>query len=128
MNGILVVGTIYFLYALLEAGDGIKITKYKGNEETVVIPETIHGKPVRVIGVSAFFDNSTIKHLALPKNLWGISQSAFDFCVNLREIVIPDSVQTIGKYAFAHCKNIKRVEISPKTRKRVDPRGEILPK
>ena len=154
--------------------DGVIITKYKGSEETVVIPEDIQGKPVRVIGDSAFKYNPDVKCVRLPKNLSVIAINAFSCCknlknveipygteeigvlsffscgklesltlpdsvkeigsyafgdcTNLREIVIPDSVQSIGVGAFNDCKKINKVEISPQTRYRVDPMGEILPK
>ncbi|MGN0442312.1 MAG: leucine-rich repeat protein [Acutalibacteraceae bacterium] len=158
----------------IEKKDGITITKYRGSEETVVIPETIEGKPVRVIGDSAFKYNSDVKHVILPENLRVIAINAFSYCTNLenveiphgteeigvlsffscskiqkmiipdsvkeigsyafgdcknlREVVIPDSVQSVGICAFNDCKKLKKVNISPQTRERLDPRGEILPK
>ena len=166
--------TDYRNFEWKEVRFGVEITKYKGNEETVVIPETIQGKPVRVIGDSAFKYNPDVKCVRLPKNLSVIAINAFSCCknlknveipygteeigvlsffscgklesltlpdsvkeigsyafgdcTNLREIVIPDSVQSIGVGAFNDCKKINKVEISPQTRYRVDPMGEILPK
>lgn len=166
--------TDYSNFEWIEEEDGVIITKYKGNAETVVVPETIQNKPVREIGFHAFWDNSTAKHLVLPKNLRVICDRAFDLCnnlekleipygtekigsfsfvfcrkleiltlpqsvkeigshafakcTNLRKIVIPDSIQTISKYAFDSCTKAKEIIISPQTRERVDPWGEILPK
>ncbi len=58
--------------------------KYKGNQENIIIPDSV-------------------------KN---ISNFAFENCCNIRNIIIPDSVVNIGIHAFADCKNLERVTIS----------------
>lgn len=66
---------------------GITITGYKGTEKDVVIPETIGGLPVTVIGNKAFFRKELVS------------------------VIIPQSVHTIEPMAFAE-NYLESVEIS----------------
>ena len=79
------------------------ITKYKGNAETVVIPEVIDGIPVRSIGKKAFYKNNKISALVLSENLREIGDDAFWFCKKLSKIEMPYGVETIGNDAFSYC-------------------------
>jgi hypothetical protein len=56
---------------------GVTITAYRGNEKQVVIPQTIDGLPVTVIGNKAFYRR------------------------DLESVTIPDTVRTIEPLAFA---------------------------
>ena len=46
-----------FKYCYNEEYEGIEILKYKGKAETVKIPESIEGIPVKVIGYRSFSKN-----------------------------------------------------------------------
>lgn len=59
---------------------GIMITRYIGTDTEVVIPESIDGKPVRVIG-----------------------EKTFDTKTKLTLVHMPDSVTRIEKWAFRNC-------------------------
>ena len=48
------VGNSTYTYTIL-TDDTVKITKYKGTDESIVIPSEIDGKKVTVIGSSAFY-------------------------------------------------------------------------
>ncbi len=54
-----------FNYTVLSDGT-LKITKYKGKADNVVIPETIDGKKVTVIGTRAFYDYTRKKQPYYP--------------------------------------------------------------
>ena len=54
----------------------IVITAYRGNEETLVIPEEINGKPITSIGVNAF-RNKNFTSITLPNNVNDIGVNAF---------------------------------------------------
>lgn len=47
----------------------------------------------------------------IPNGVTQISDSAFEFCLNLENIDIPNSVQYIGTYAFSHCQNLTDITI-----------------
>ena len=66
-----------FNYTVLSDGT-LKITKYKGKANNVVIPETIDGKKVTVIGSYAFYDYTRKNSLTIPSSLKTIEDSGFD--------------------------------------------------
>ena len=94
---------VYNDFEYVITGGKASITKYKGNAETVVIPEVIGGIPVRSIGKKAFYENNKISYLILSQNLREIGEEAFGWCVMLSKIEMPYGVETIGKNAFKSC-------------------------
>ncbi len=90
------------------AADGI-ITKYLGEEEKVVVPSEIGGRPVRAIGSDAFGQNTRLKEIILPEGLTHILYNAFYFCENLESVTFPDSLQAIDSYAYFSCAKIENI-------------------
>lgn len=64
----------------------VTITKYTGEESTMVIPETIGGWPVTKIGEAAFQDNTTITSVTIPASVTEIGANAFAGCTNLTSV------------------------------------------
>ena len=90
----------------------IKITKYKESDGSgeVVIPSTIDGKPVKVIGSLCFHDTKTkVVSVKIPSTVTIIEESAFYYADSLESIRIPDSVVSIGSRAFAWCNSLKTI-------------------
>ena len=85
------------------------ITKYKKNEENVVIPSEIEGCPVTMIGKSAFSNKAGVQSVILPDSVTRINQNAFTACNRLENISFPKNLQTIGDYAFSSCGSLKTV-------------------
>ena len=79
--------------------NGIIITEYVGNDETVVIPEMIDGKYVIAIGARAFVDKS-IKELVVGRRVAKIEDGAFISCEYLTTFYYPDSIAYISNEAF----------------------------
>ena len=100
----------------------------------VVIPDTIDGCPVTVIGEFAFAECFNLKNIQFPESLTEIGDSAFAMCISLEElslpasleviesnafgdcysienIVLPDTITYIGDYAFAFCINLESINI-----------------
>lgn len=81
----------------------ITITKYIGNESTVVIPAEINGKPVTAIGYygtgdrmkGAFEDRERISSVVIPEGVKTIEASAFVNCTKLGRITFPESLKEI---------------------------------
>lgn len=70
--------------------DGIyTITKYKGNDETVVVPAAIQGHKVRAIS-SAFVEKWSVRTVYLPDTLEIIGKDAFSSC----------AVDVVGSYTY----------------------------
>ena len=101
----------YSDYEWEEKEDGVVITWYNGREETVIVPEFIQGKPVRVIGYRAFWYSSAVKHLVLPKHLSLIGTGAFSNCINLEKVEIPYGTEKIGRFAFDSCRKLETLTI-----------------
>ena len=77
---------------------GITIIAYKGTEKTVVIPETIGGIPVTIIGTRAFFKRD-ITEVTIPGTVVTIEPLAF--AENRLESVDISGCVSIGYEAFA---------------------------
>jgi hypothetical protein len=121
-----------FEVTLTEDGNGAVIVKYIGKvTNTIKIPATIEGLPVREIGASAFSDvgigggylvyegvHATVVGIpftvVLPPGLIKIGAEAF-YESALTSVVIPDSVTSIGDAAFHSCGYYAKTGVVPLT-------------
>ncbi len=77
-----------------------------------VIPESINGVEVKVIGSRAFFDcRDSLKTVSIPEGVTFIEKEAFYCCRQLESVSLPDGLLTIGKEAFSTCEILKDVNI-----------------
>jgi len=90
---------------------GAIITKYKGNEADVVVPDEIGGAPVTNIGFYCFEAKYDLKTVVLPDTVTVISEFAFSDCGSLNSINIPDGVTEIQRGAFAACGCLKTMTL-----------------
>ncbi len=91
-------------------GQKIEIQKYIGNSQKVVIPRSIEGKPVEILGKSIFNDCHDVESIIMPDSVVKIGEGAFMSC-GIKNIVIPDSVTEIGDYTFSG-PNLESVKLS----------------
>lgn len=82
------------------------ITGYKSEEDRVMIPAVICGKPVE-LGANAFHYDRNVKSIEIEEGITEIGECAFCGCDQLTEIVIPESIRTIGRRAFQYCRATK---------------------
>ena len=75
------------------------LLSYRGNAETVVLPET-----VRVIAGGVFENHSEIVSVMLPEQLQIIGENAFAGCSNLTSLELGEGTLQIKDYAFAGTK------------------------
>ena len=73
---------------------------YDGDEETVEIPDTYYGMPVRVIGDGVFKNKTWVKHVVIPENVMELGGFVFDGCENIETVSLPESLISIWQYAF----------------------------
>ena len=66
----------------------------------VIIPSTLGGYTVTVIGEQAFYNHTSITSVLIPNTVTSIGERAFQSCTALTNITIPDSVNSIGLSAF----------------------------
>jgi hypothetical protein len=99
-----------FRYEFNEAGDGVVITRYLKDQETVLIPDTIKDHPVTELR-GAFLGKGKLKAVTLPENLEILGDSAFRNCSALVSVIIPGGVTLIGDWAFFGCRVLSAVTI-----------------
>lgn len=91
------------------ADGSVTITDYTGSAEELVIPETIEGYPVTVIGARAFYTCSTLKSVEIPAGVTTIAHNAFAWCSNMASVTLPDSITQIERRAFYYCTELNNL-------------------
>jgi hypothetical protein len=89
----------------------VMIFQYIGPGGNVTIPETIDGKPVAVIGNSAFADCIDLTGITIPNGVNEIGNNVFSGCKALTDITIPNSVANIGKSSFLNCSSLTNITL-----------------
>jgi len=87
------------------------ITEYTGTAAEVIIPETIDGIKVTMIGHQAFRECSSLEKVMIPDGVTAIGNFAFHSCSSLTSIVIPDGITSFGRSAFYGCSNLTAITI-----------------
>lgn len=91
---------------LPEGLDSIGKEAFQKNYITeVTIPES-----VRAIGVTAFYDNQSLKSVTLNNSMESISQSLFNYCQKLAVVHGGKNVKTIGYCAFYSCDSLRSIK------------------
>ncbi len=75
----------------------------------LVIPSEYNGKPVTIIGESAFSAKVDIGTVTIPDSVTTIEEKAFYNCMNLSKVTLGGSVTDIEKNAFAKCSKIEEI-------------------
>ena len=104
------VGNSTYTYTIL-TDNTVKITKYKGTDESIVIPSEIDGKKVTVIGSSAFYGFKSLKNIEIPDGITSIENYAFCQCWSITSLSVPESVTSIGTGAFRFCGDLKEIKL-----------------
>ena len=97
---------------LPEGLDSIGKEAFQKNYITeVTIPES-----VRAIGVTAFYDNQSLKSATLNNSMESISQSLFNYCQKLAVVHGGKNVKIVDQSAFAGCDSLRSIsDITPVT-------------
>lgn len=85
-----------------ENGKGVTLTGWSGNTKTLVIPQTVDGKPVTALGDGLFREHE-LERVTIPDGVRTIGWFAFSGCYCLTSVTLPASVESIGYGAFEHC-------------------------
>lgn len=90
--------------------DTVTITGYRGNAETLVIPEIIDGKYVTAIAAGAFSDCS-FGELILPKTMDYVEVGAFQNCP-IETVTLFDNIISISDSSFSGCTQLQTLRIN----------------
>lgn len=86
----------------------VQINRYTGNEETVIIPETIEGKPVATINAGAF-TNCSFKTLVFSRNIQMVADKSIVNCSKFTTLYFSDSVLSITDSFIQNCPNFSKL-------------------
>ena len=116
---------MFFQEIPFESGE-LALVDYQGDDENLVIPETVNGMTVTSIARkypflksrddvpkcidASFFENNTIKTVTIPETVDNFSSSIFYNCPNLVSVNIPKAVRVIPDSCFSECPNLKEIE------------------
>ncbi len=110
----------------------IRITRYSGSAESVVVPSSIDGCVVNELGRNAFqqakvrnvsipcsikklsekcFSCSLVENILIANGIGEIPDKAFCDCRQLRYIHLPRTIVRIGNEAFINCNSLWHIEI-----------------
>lgn len=89
----------------------IKINRYIGNDEDVVIPSQIDGRSVTLLNDCAFYLLKSVKSISIPDSVTRIGWGAFYCCRSLVSVNIPDSVTYIESWVFIGCSSLTSITI-----------------
>ena len=112
-----------FAYEALEDGT-YRITRYKGDQTVVAVPEKIGKVKVTAIGAGAFAADSrfckneeeirrrnTITVISLPDSISSIEIRAFCDCKGLTRIDLPSTLKTIETETFSGCSGLTYINL-----------------
>lgn len=88
-----------YKYSVNEDGT-ITIEEYLATSTEVIIPETIKGKQVTVIGESCFYENTNLVSVTIPNTVKRIDEDAFRRCESLEVVYGGENVIQIEDGAF----------------------------
>jgi len=95
-----------------DMGESIRITGCaEGASGKVSIPAQINGKPVSIIGSSAFLGCEYIEEILLPDSVEKIEPYAFYGCASLKRINLPATPEVYGEGLFSGCAALEYVTL-----------------
>ncbi len=80
-------------------------------DASLLIPPTIDGYTVTVIGRNAFAQSNLLRSVVVPDTVIAIQDYAFQSCRSLAVVRLGESVQSIGQNAFASCTNLVSINL-----------------
>ena len=87
------------IFAVSITGGKAYLGKYKGTEETAVVPSHIDKYPVAALCEKAFAKQKTVKTIYIEDGVEELCYKATWGCTNLRDVYIPASVTRLGTWA-----------------------------
>lgn len=101
-----------YRYQINDDGETVRTACYEGSDSDVVVPATLGGYPVTVIGEGTFQNApgvDKITSVTLPEGLLVIGNSAFKMCRSLKKVVIPEGVVKIEYGCFGGCMILQEI-------------------
>ena len=101
-------------YIITKGATAEVVFKSSGYKGDVVIPETIEYDGVTCtvssIGDKAFYLETELNSVSIPKTVTKIGVMAFEDCSNMKEANIPSTVTSLGQRAFYRCESLETLK------------------
>lgn len=99
------------LYSYSRVQDGVCVTAYLGTGHRIVaVPKELGGQAVVAIGAGAFWGNSEVVVVTLPKTVTRLESNAFTGCAELTELS-GGGITYIGDYALYGCDKLTSLTV-----------------
>jgi len=98
-------------FDVLDVEGGVSVA-YFGDDEIVVIPETIGGKKVVAISRRGFVNAKTVRAVKLADSIEVIGDNAFLDHPSIEILAAGTGLETIGYCAIGGCNNLKVLELN----------------
>ncbi len=98
-----------FEFRLTEDLNGVVLTKYKGKAKNVVIPATIEGLPVVMLGKESFYE-AQVTSVVIPEGVEAIGRSAFAHS-SVKTVVLPSTLKAICYEAFRSAESLRSINL-----------------
>lgn len=100
-------------FTVIDKDDGVKIKKYKNDEQSsvIVVPETIGGKKVVSIGTKSFSKLSGVEAIVLPDSVEKTDECAFNECEDLKYVHLGTGLKSVDNMTFKSCHALTEIEL-----------------
>ena len=101
-----------YTYKLNSEGEAT-ITKYTGNDSSIVIPKLWDGHKVVAIGAQAFMNCTSLTKVSIPDSITTIDYMAFCGCTNLEEVYFDGAseIKELPFEVFYNCQKLATINI-----------------
>ena len=103
-------------YTFNEYDNYVTILTYDGKDKKVIVPEFINDKPVYAIDDSAFYGNTHVEKVVIPREVIRIGHQAFIGCEHLKEVTLPNNIVDLGEWSFKVCTDLKKINVKKGTK------------
>ncbi len=100
-----------FTYIINDDGVSVTLVKYTGSAADVIIPDTLGGCPVTMVGGWSFANCATLQNVTIPDGVTLIGGYAFIDCTALQSIIIPESVTLLDCGALSGCTSLQSITL-----------------
>jgi len=98
-------------YLVSNSGNTAYLIDGSSSSGNVILPNTLFGSTVALIGDEAFEECTNLTSITIPDSVTSIGRSIFKQCTGLTSITIPNSVTSIGNEAFYECSSLISITI-----------------
>jgi len=90
----------------LKEGERFILMKYRGQDETVKIPNGVTD-----INARAFSNNTKVRYVYIPDSVLGMGGNVFGDCTALEKVRLPNNLKLLTRETFYRCTSLKSVTI-----------------